>query len=207
MNLATLVSSIVLAASTATAGLLTAPLHPAAQDGSGPGLQVGPLCFGSCDAGAADNSTGNETAPPPSGNQTAPPPPPQGNETAPPSDEGTGEPTQTCGVDIDDGGDVEGPASFAWSWEVGAGTRNLTVALQASGLWMPLGGGLHVRLTDGDGNVVATADDDGAGLPFSYSAIGYQGDDSTGLSHGLWHLTAEADGVLGSVWLQVHSAC
>src|SRR4051812_41323940 len=105
MNLATLVSSLVLAASTATAGLLVAPsspLHATPQDGDS-GFQVGPLCLGAC-----GNETGNQTSP--DGNETAPPPPSEpssppadGNQTAPPDDADTA----TCGVDIDDSREVE----------------------------------------------------------------------------------------------------
>jgi hypothetical protein len=204
MNLATLVSSLVLAASTATAGLLVAPpsFHAAPQDGpaAGPSVQVGPLCVGVC-----GNGTGNQTAPPPSGNQTRPPP--QGNQTAPPPPTGNATASQTCGVDIRDGQNVVGPTGLSWSWAVGAGTKNLTVDLDASGAWMPLGGGVHAVLTDGRGHEVASADNSGTALPFGDTAIHYQGDASTGLPTGLWHLHVEADGALGSIYLTVHSAC
>jgi hypothetical protein len=204
MNLATLVSSLVLAASTATAGLLVAPpsFQSAPQDDpSGPSVQVGPLCLGVCGNG----TDGNATAPPPADNQTTPPddnqtaPPPSGNATAPPS--------KTCGVDIDDGQNVVGPTGLSWSWAVGAGTQNLTVMLEADGAWMPLGGGVHVVLTDGEGNEVASADQSGTALPFGYTMVQYGGDAATGLALGLWHLRVQADGVLGSVYLSVHSSC
>ncbi|MCA1811201.1 MAG: hypothetical protein LC623_04210 [Halobacteriales archaeon] len=204
MNLATLVSSLVLAASTATAGLLVAPTSlpslASPQGGDGSSIDLGPVCIGACPEGNATD--GNETAPP-ADNETAPPPPPQPD--AEPEEEAA--PAQTCSVDLEAQEEVEGPASLEWAWEVGTGTQNLTVRFEASGMWTPFGGGLHVRLTDGDGDTVASADDSGMGLPFSYNAIDYQGDDVTGLSHGLWHLTVEADGVLGGVWLQVHSEC
>lgn len=212
MNLATLVSSLVLAASTATAGLLVAPSSPlslpaAPQDGSGPSgpaVQVGPLCVGVC--GNDTTPAGNSTA---DGNRTAPPPTPLQNQTAPPpSDNQTSPPAKTCGVDIDDSRDIEGPTTLAWSWEVGSGARNLTVQLQVDGAWSPLGGGARVALTDGDGRAVATSSTNGgSSLPFDYTVLSYQGDDTTGLSHGTWHLTVQADGYLGSAWLQVHSAC
>jgi hypothetical protein len=205
MNLATLVSSIVLAASTATAGLLVAPpsFH-AAQDGSG--LQVGPLCVGVCgnETGNQTYPGGNETLPTPFGNSSSPPP--EDNETAPPSDDGAAE-AESCGVDIQDSQEMTGPTSLAWSWAVGASTTNLSVSLDVQGVWMPLGGGLHIRLTDGEGNVVATSDGGGMSLPFDFTAISYQGDASTGLSRGVWHLTVDANGLFGSSWLDVHSEC
>lgn len=212
MNLATLVSSLVLAASTATAGLLVAPASPllphaiapplppaSRQDGpTGPGVQVGPLCVGVCGNGTSDN----RTTPPPGHNGTTPPP---SNSTAPPPPANTTAPPRTCGVDIQDSQQVDGPASFAWSWQVGSDTRNLTVAVQASGAWNPLGGGVQARLVDGNGNVVASADDSGTALPFGLTAIDYAG--SAHLAHGVWHLTVSADGVLGSIYVEVHSGC
>lgn len=213
MNLATLVSSLVLAASTATAGLLVAPLpaFPASPHGN----PVGPICLGTC-----GNSTGNQTAPPP-GNQTVLPPlptlnltgngngtspPPQDNGTAPPPSGNQTAPPATCGVDIEDMRDVEGPSHHAWAWQVGTGTRSLNVSMQARGTWLPLAGGLHARLTDGDGNLVAATDGNASLMLSGYTALGYAGA-APGLSRGTWHLSVDADGILGEVWVQVHSGC
>lgn len=211
MNLATLVSSLVLAASTATAGLLVAPSLPdlpaSPQGGDGPTFGIGGdgWCIGACGNETAPD--GNETA---DGDEASPPPPPQDDQSPPSDEEGMEDaaPDETCGVEIDDSRDIEGPTSVSWSWAVGAGTRNLTVMLDVSGAWTPLGGGAQVALTDGDGNVVAASDSASAsGLPFGYTTISYAGDAATGLSQGVWHLTLEADGYLGGAWLRVRSTC
>lgn len=206
MNLATLVSSFVLAASTATAGLLVAPtsLPAAPQHGDDEsGFQIGPFCI---DCGDGNETSGNGTAPPPSDNETAPPP--HHNHTAPPpSHNETAPPARTCGVHIDDGQTMVGATQQEWAWQVGTGTRNLTVTVQADGAWMPLGGGVRIVLTDGDGEVVASSATSGASLPFDYTGISYHADSSAELSRGLWHLSVEADGVLGSTWVEVHSEC
>ncbi|HEX2066326.1 MAG TPA: hypothetical protein VHI93_05880 [Candidatus Thermoplasmatota archaeon] len=212
MNLALLVSSLVLAASTATAGLLAAPSLPLStpQDGeAGPTVGLGPDCLGVCDGegnktsaclGFCHGGEANGTAP---DNSTAPP----SDEPAEPQADGPVE-AETCGVAIDEHRSVQGPTQGAWSWMVGSGTRNLTVELWVGGVWTPFGGGTHALLTDGDGNVVASADGDGsAGLPFGGTVISYQADAGSGLSRGTWHLEVEADGMLGDISLHVHGTC
>lgn len=218
MNLATLVSSLVLAASTATAGLLVAPPlpfgHTAADTPSGPAVSGDGWCVGFCgDEASQGNSThGNQTTPPPpppgghgsgSGNQT------HGNQTSPPAHgNATASPAPaTCGVQMHDSQDIEGPSHLSWSWMVGTRTTNLTVNLQVDGTWVPLGGGLRVTLVDGQGHVVASAANSGNGLPMDYTVIHYSGSRSTGLEYGQWHVNVDADGVLGSAYLDVHGEC
>jgi len=230
MNLVTLVSSLVLAASTATAGLLVVPsthdLPTQPQDGPGAHLEGLGLCVGVCSgsaqddgsngqdpasgsddgSGTSDNSTGSpdNSTTPPADNQTVPP---SDNETAPPAGNQTAPPPKTCGIDLYDSMDVEGPSHGSWTWQVGSATRNLTVSFYADGMWLPLGGGVHATLVDGDGRTVASAQDSGMGLPFDDVMIDYQGTAAHGLSHGQWSLQFDGDGLAGSASIHVHSDC
>ncbi|HUR62500.1 MAG TPA: hypothetical protein VM286_09085 [Candidatus Thermoplasmatota archaeon] len=215
MNLLTLVSSLVLVASTATAGILAAPPllgTTAADENHGPGIAIGGWCIGSCgnQTGGQDNST--------HGNQTSPLPPPLGghqgpsgnhtrNQTSPPPATNQTAPPPTCGVEIHDSRDIEGPTRILWTWMVGTATTNLTVDLNVDGTWVPMGGGARVLLTDGDGDVVASSSSSGYALPFDHTSIRYSATAEEGLAYGEWHLTVEANGLLGGAYLDVHSAC
>ena len=234
MNLASLVSTLVLVASTATAGLfgvpgalptptgasdgpipflgnttwdsltqwLPCPLgpcqsHNGTDDGSDPPPTQANVTYGSGEGNSTDKpSQGDDPASEPADNRT--------EARAHPSPAGMG-----CGVSMNDGRQINGDTRAKWTWQTSERTRKLDVELYADAwLTSPFGSGVHLKLTDGNGNIVASADRSGSGMPMGGAFLEFHGDsDHDGIAPGTWTLSLDVDAIQGSAGMSVQSHC
>jgi hypothetical protein len=111
---------------------------------------------------------------------------------------------------MNDSQQVNGQTRAVWTWQVSERTQKLEVRLSADAwLTSPFSSGVHLRLTDGNGSTVASADrGSGASAPISSVYLEFKGEKGhDALASGTWTLTLDADAIQGSAYMGVESHC